>query len=79
MQYEHHFTRNPAICNGDPVFAGTRVTLRTILSSLAEGASMDEVLRDFPSLTLDSVRAAVAFAASAAVDDMPLPQVPRVT
>ena len=43
---------------------GTRVTLRTVLASLAEDATTQEILEDFPSLTEEHVRAAVAFAAS---------------
>jgi len=39
------------------------VTLRTILASLAEGGSFDELLKDFPSLNEEDVRAVIAFAA----------------
>ncbi len=40
---------------------GTRVTLRTILASLAEGATIGEILADFPTLCEEDVRAAIAF------------------
>jgi uncharacterized protein (DUF433 family) len=39
------------------------VTLRTILASLAEGASFDELFEDFPTVTEQHVRAVIAFAA----------------
>ena len=39
------------ICGGEPVVKGTRVTVRTILASLAEGASIQDILDDFPTLT----------------------------
>jgi uncharacterized protein (DUF433 family) len=42
------------------------VTLRTVLASLAEGATTAEILEDFPMLTEDDVRAAIAFAAASA-------------
>lgn len=45
---------------------GTRVTVRTILASLAEGAPVEGILRDFPTLAADDVRAAVAFGAASA-------------
>ena len=48
--YREHLVRDPSICGGDPVVRGTRVTLRTILASLAEGATVAEILADFPSL-----------------------------
>jgi hypothetical protein len=37
MNWESHIVRDPKICAGEPVFRGTRVTLRTVLASLAEG------------------------------------------
>jgi uncharacterized protein (DUF433 family) len=51
---------------GTPVFKGTRVTVRTVLASLATGDTLEAILADFPSLTLDDVRAAIAFAAASA-------------
>ena len=49
MDYQDYIVRDPKICGGEPVIKGTRVTLRTILASLAEGGSFDERLKDFPS------------------------------
>ena len=63
MDYENYIIRDPKICGGEPVIKGTRVTLRTILASLAEGGSFDELLKDFPSLNEEDVRAVIAFAA----------------
>lgn len=48
---------------------GTRVTLRTVLATLAEGASVAEILADFPTLTGPDVRAVIAFAATFAEED----------
>ncbi len=67
---------DPAVCGGEPVFTGTRVTLRTILASLAEGATVNEILCDFPTLTEKQVWAAIRFAAAAAEEDMPVPGIP---
>jgi uncharacterized protein (DUF433 family) len=39
---------------------------------LAEGATTAEILQDFPSLTEDDVRAAIAFAAASAQEDLPI-------
>lgn len=76
MNYQERIVRDPQICSGEPVIKGTRVTLRTILASLAEGASIAEILTDFPSLTEEDVRAAIAFAAASAHEDLPVPGVP---
>jgi uncharacterized protein (DUF433 family) len=76
MDYQNYIIRDPKICGGEPVIKGTRVTLRTILASLAEGASFDELLEDFPSLKEQDVRAAIAFAAASAAEDLPLKSLP---
>jgi uncharacterized protein (DUF433 family) len=70
--------QDPRICGGEPVFKGTRVTLRTVLASLADGDSAEEILASFPSLSPDDVRAAIAFAAASAEEDLPLPAMPRL-
>jgi len=70
--------RDPAICGGQPVFKGTRVTLRTVLASLAEGASDAEIIADFPTLKPEHVRAAIAFAAASAAEDMPTAQLSAI-
>jgi Protein of unknown function (DUF433) len=57
---------------------GTRVTLRTVLASLAEGSSFDEILKDYPSLSEDQLRAVVAFAAAIAKEDLSLLPVPTL-
>ena len=58
---------------------GTRVTLRTVLASLAEGHRQDALLKDFPTLTKADVRAVIAFAAASAEEDLPLPEIPRAS
>lgn len=78
MDHAAHFVRDPGICAGETVFRGTRVLLRAVLADLADladGASIQEILKDFPSLTEEQVRAAIAFAAAAARDDMPVPAI----
>ncbi len=78
MNYQDRIVRDRAICGGETVLRGTRVTLRTVLASLAEGATVDQILADFPTLTTDDVRAAIAFAAASAAEDLPTPEVPRL-
>ncbi len=76
MEYLAHITRAPQVCGGESVIKGTRVTLRTVLASLAEGATFDEILADFPTLTTEDVRAVVAFAAASTEEDLPIHSVP---
>jgi uncharacterized protein (DUF433 family) len=70
--------RDPKICGGEPVFKGTRVTLRTVLASLADGDSAEEILSDFPSLKAEDIQAAITFAAASAEEDLPVPEVPHI-
>lgn len=76
MDYRERIVRDSRIVGGEPVFKGTRVTLRTVLASLAEGATMAEILSDFPTLSEEDVRAAIAFAATSAQEDLPLRKAP---
>jgi len=72
INYRDRIVRDPKIVGGEAVIRGTRVTLRTVLASLAEGASTADILADFPSLTEEDVRAAIAFAAASAQEDLPV-------
>lgn len=73
-----YFERRRDICGGELVIKGTRVSVRTLLASLAEGATENEVLTDFPTLTAEALRAVIAFAAASAEGDLPVPPVPAV-
>ena len=48
---------------GAPTVRGTRVTVSAVLGQLAAGATIDELLIDYPSLSREDVLAALAFAA----------------
>ena len=76
--FDDRIVRDPGICGGEPVFRGTRVTLRTVLASLAAGDTTEAILSDFPSLKAEDVQAAIAFAAASAEEDLPVPAVPHI-
>jgi uncharacterized protein (DUF433 family) len=78
MDYQSYIVHDPAICGGEPVVRGTRVTVRTVLASLAEGLSVAEILLDFPTLDEHAVHAVIAFAAASAEEDLPVPPVPSL-
>jgi len=78
MDYQRYIIRDPAICGGEPVLKGTRVTVRTVLASLAEGTSAADVVKDFPTLDEEAVRAVIAFAAASAEEDLPVLATPSV-
>ncbi len=63
MNYQDRIAIDPAIRSGKPCVRGTRITVYDILEYLAGGMTEDQVLRDFPALTRDDLRAALEFAA----------------
>lgn len=54
---------DPKIMSGKPVIRGTRIPVETILRWLGRGASVEELLEQYPTLTREDVNAAHAFAA----------------
>lgn len=54
---------DPAICGGRPTITGTRVRVTDVLEMLAGGSSPAEIAADFPYLSEEDVRAALAYAA----------------
>ena len=76
VDFNDIIVRDPTICGGQAVVRGTRVTLRTILASLADGDSVADILRSFPTLKEQDVATVIAFAAASAQEDLPTPGVP---
>ncbi|MGE5679815.1 MAG: DUF433 domain-containing protein [Bacillota bacterium] len=58
---DSRITINPEICHGKPVITGTRVLVSNILSALAAGQSIEEVLEDYPNIKKEDVFSALAF------------------
>jgi uncharacterized protein (DUF433 family) len=55
---------NPQVMMGKPIIRATRITVELILNKLAEGTTENELLEDYPDLTLEDVRAAIAYGAA---------------
>jgi uncharacterized protein (DUF433 family) len=54
---------DPNICFGKPCIRGTRIWVSLIIENLAAGAPEAEILENYPSLTSDDIKAALAYAA----------------
>ena len=63
MDYKRLITIEPGKGGGKPCIRGLRITVYDVLEYLASGMSEGEILRDFPDLTRDDIRACLAFAA----------------
>ena len=57
---------DPEVLGGEPCFNGTRVPLETVLDNLAGGHSVDRILSNFPSLTLEHIHTVLRWEASLA-------------
>jgi len=53
---------HPDICNGTPVFEGTRITVKTVLEFLANGDSMNDILEEYPALERSDLLACLDYA-----------------
>lgn len=56
-------TIDPEICNGKPTIRGKRIAAQTILEFLGAGETPEEILKQYPSLEADDIRACLRFAA----------------
>jgi len=63
MDYRHLITIEPGKRGGKPCIRGLRITVYDVLEYLASGMTETEILRDFPDLTAEDIRACLAFAA----------------
>lgn len=63
MNWKQHISVDPSICHGKACISGTRVMVSVVLDNLAAGLTVDEILTSYPTLTRESVQAAVAYAA----------------
>jgi uncharacterized protein (DUF433 family) len=63
QNYRDLITSDPNILFGKPAIKGTRISVEQILDELAGGTTFDELLEEYPRLTLEAISAALAFAA----------------
>jgi len=61
--YQTLITREAGKRGGQPLVRGMRITVADVLGWLAAGMSHEEILRDFPELTEDDIKACLAYAA----------------
>lgn len=62
MDYKKYIESNPDILLGKPVIKGTRIGVDLIIQKLSEGATNNELLEAYPSLKIENIFAALAYA-----------------
>lgn len=65
MDWREHIERRPGVMLGKPVFRGTRLTVEFVIERLGQGASVEELVQNYPGLTEERVFAALTYAAAA--------------
>jgi uncharacterized protein (DUF433 family) len=71
--WQEFLSSDPQICGGEICASGTRIPVTVILDNLAEGAGKEEILASYPSLRLDHINAALAYAAELAHEERLVP------
>lgn len=67
MSWRERLSSDPAICHGKVCIRGTRIFVSVILDNLAAGLTTDEIVAEYPTLKVENVHAAIAYAGSPAM------------
>lgn len=68
MQWHDRITSNPDIAHGKMCIKGTRIPVSVVLDNLAVGTTPEALIKEYPTLALNDVRAAIAYAAELSRD-----------
>ncbi|MBO3798482.1 MAG: DUF433 domain-containing protein [Thermoproteota archaeon] len=63
VEINEYIVIDTEICHGKPTFKGTRIMVWQVLEMLKAGYGFEDILREFPTLTVEHIRAALDFAA----------------
>ena len=64
MNWQERITLNPNVLVGKPVIKGTRLAVEFIIDLFAQGWSIEEVLRNYPGITVDDIQACFSYASA---------------
>ena len=64
MQYHKYIEINPQKRFGRPIIIGTRITVYDVLSWLSNGMTKEEIISEYPELTIEQINACLAYAAN---------------
>lgn len=65
-----HISVDPLVCHGQACVTGTRIQVSVVLDCLADGMAIDEIVGQYPSLTSADIRAAAAYGAALAREEV---------
>jgi uncharacterized protein (DUF433 family) len=64
MDWQSRITINPNILVGKPIIKGTRLAVEFIIDLLAQGWATDEILRNYPGITIEDIQACLSYASA---------------
>jgi uncharacterized protein (DUF433 family) len=70
MNWKERITVDPNVCRGRACVAGTRIMVTVILDNLAAGLSWEELIRSYPPLSDEDIRACLNYAAALAQEEV---------
>jgi uncharacterized protein (DUF433 family) len=70
MLYFDRLISDPQICHGKACIKGTRSLISVILDNLAAGLSEEEILKNYPALDLEDIRAAIGYGAALSKEEI---------
>ena len=73
QDWQNRITADPEVCHAKACIRGTRIMVSVVLDNLAEGLSPDEIVKEYPPLKLDDIRAAISYAAALTREEEILP------
>ena len=68
MPWQDRISVDPNICHGKVCIKGTRIMVTVILDNLAGGETPEQIIKSYPSLTREDIRASIQYAAELAKD-----------
>ena len=73
MTWQERITVDPSVLVGKPVIRGTRIAVAFVIELLAEGWTYEQILANYPQLTAEDIRAALAYASERLNEEMLYP------
>jgi uncharacterized protein (DUF433 family) len=72
MNYKDYIQRKPDILLGKPVIKGTRISVELIMRKLAEGYTVEDLLKSYPHLSKEQIQAVFEYAADMIAHETPM-------
>ena len=73
QDWQQRISVSSEVCHGKPCIRGTRIMVSVVLDNLAEGLTPEDIVKEYPPVTLEDIRAAISYAANLTREEEILP------